>query len=73
MRRFVEVMRHESQINRYLALEVDERVWTAAEVTEVASELGVGAIIDNLHHRLNPGDLSLEDAIDDSPNMGNAS
>ena len=42
MRRFVEVMRHESQINRYLALEVDERVWTAAEVTEVASELGVG-------------------------------
>ena len=63
MRRFIEVMRHESQINRYLALEVDERVWTATEVTEVASELGVGAIIDNLHHRLNPGDLSLEDAI----------
>ena len=74
MRRSVEVMRHESQINRYLALEVDERVWTAAEVTEVASELGVGAIIDNLHHRLNPGDLSLEDAIRlYSPNMGNAS
>jgi len=63
MRRFIEVMRHEPQINRYLALEVDERVWTAAEVTEVASELGVGAIIDNLHHRLNPGELSLEDAI----------
>lgn len=63
MRRFIEVMREESQINRYLALEVDERVWTLAEVTEVASALGVGAIVDNLHHRLNPGDLSLEEAI----------
>ena len=63
IRRFVEVMRAESQVNRYLAIEVDERVWTLAEVTEVAVALGVGAIVDNLHHRLNPGKLSLEEAI----------
>lgn len=63
MRRFIEVMRNKPQINRYLALEVDERVWTADEVTQVASELGVGAIIDNLHHRLNPGGLTLIEAI----------
>jgi len=63
MRRFIEVMRAETQINRYLALEVDERVWTVVEVTDVAIALGVGAIVDNLHHRLNPGGLSLEEAI----------
>ncbi len=63
MRRFIEVMRVESQIKRYLAIEVDESVWTLAEVAEVASELGVGAIVDNLHHRLNPGNLSLGEAI----------
>ena len=39
IRRFVEVMRAESQVNRYLAIEVDERVWTLAEVTEVAVAL----------------------------------
>ena len=63
MRRFIEVMRAETQINRYLALEVDERVWTVVEVTDVAIALGVGAIVDNLHHRLNPGGLSLKEAI----------
>lgn len=63
MQRFIEVMSRETEINRYLALEVDERVWTLAEVVQVACALGVGAIVDNLHHRLNPGSLSLREAI----------
>ena len=49
MRRFIEVMRAETQINRYLALEVDERVWTVVEVTDVAIALGVGAIVDGIN------------------------
>ena len=64
MRRFVDVLRDHQAICRYLALEVDERVWTVAEVVEVASALGVGAIVDTLHHRLNPGGLSLREAVD---------
>ena len=64
IRRFVDVLRDHQAICRYLALEVDERVWTVAEVVEVASALGVGAIVDTLHHRLNPGGLSLREAVD---------
>ena len=64
MRRFVEVLREHQAICRYLALEVDERVWTVAEVVEAATALGVGAIVDTLHHRLNPGGLSLREAVD---------
>lgn len=64
MRRFVAAVQPEEEIRRYLALEVDERVWTLAEVVEAAGALGVGAIVDNLHHRLNPGRLSLREAVD---------
>jgi UV DNA damage endonuclease len=64
MRRFVEVLCEHQAICRYLALEVDERVWTVAEVVEAATALGVGAIVDTLHHRLNPGGLSLREAVD---------
>ena len=64
MCRFVEVLREHQAICRYLALEVDERVWTVAEVVEAATALGVGAIVDTLHHRLNPGGLSLREAVD---------
>ena len=63
-RRFVDVLRDHQAIRRYLALEVDERVWTVAEVVEVATALGVGAIVDTLHHRLNSGGLSLREAVD---------
>ena len=40
---------------RYLALENDERIWTTAEVAETARTLGVPAIVDTLHHAMNPG------------------
>ena len=64
--RFVETMRPERGVLDYLALENDERIWTAAEVTEVARSLGVPGITDAFHHSLNPGGLTLEEALDRS-------
>jgi UV DNA damage endonuclease len=61
--RFVEVLRGEGEILRYLALEPDERLWTPEEVLEVAERLGVPVVMDTLHHALNPGRLSLEEAL----------
>jgi UV DNA damage endonuclease len=62
--RFVEVMRPEEETLSYLALENDERIWTVEEVVKTALSLGVPAITDTLHHGLNPGDLTLEEALD---------
>jgi UV DNA damage endonuclease len=62
--RFVEAMRPESEILRYLALENDERIWTVAEVVETAHLLGIPAIADAFHHGLNPGGLALREALD---------
>jgi len=61
--RFVEVLRPEEGVLRYLAIENDERIWTVAEVVEAARSLGVPAIADTLHHALNPGALTLEQAL----------
>jgi UV DNA damage endonuclease len=61
--RFVEVMRSEEEILRYLALENDERIWTVAEVARTADALGIPAITDAFHHDLNPGSLTLEEAL----------
>ena len=63
-RRFVEALRPEEEVLRYLALENDERTWTVADVAEVATALEVPAITDTLHHHLNPGGLTLEEALD---------
>ena len=62
--RFIEVMQPEARILRYLALENDERVWTVAEVTRTADALGIPAITDAFHHDLNPGGLTLKEALD---------
>ncbi len=63
VRRFVEVLRPEEEVLRYLAIENDERIWTVAEVTGAARSLSVPAIADTLHHALNPGGLTLEEAL----------
>ena len=60
--RFVEALRTEAGILRYLALENDERIWTVAEVARAADRLGIPVIVDNLHHHLNPGGLKLAEA-----------
>ena len=62
--RFIEVMRAEAQILRYLALENDERIWTVAEVTRTANALGIPAITDAFHHDLNSGGLTIKEALD---------
>jgi UV DNA damage endonuclease len=62
--RFVETLRPEPRILRYLALENDERVWTVAEVVEASRMLGIPTIMDAFHHGLNPGNLTLEEALD---------
>jgi UV DNA damage endonuclease len=59
--RFVEALRGE--ILRCLALEPDEKLWTAEAVLAVAERLGVPVVVDTLHHALNPGRLSLEEAL----------
>ena len=63
-RRFVEALREEEEVLRYLALENDERIWTVPEVVETATNLGIPAITDTLHHDLNPANLTLGEALD---------
>ncbi len=62
--RFVEALRAQEDILRYLALENDERIWTVGEIVGAARALGIPAILDNLHHALNPGGLSLAGALE---------
>lgn len=62
--RFVETMRHETDVLRYLALENDERVWAVPEIVATARALGIPAITDAFHHGLNPGGLTLREALD---------
>jgi UV DNA damage endonuclease len=62
--RFASVLRSETEILRYLALENDERVWSVPEIVETANSLGIPAITDAFHHNLNPGGLTLEGALD---------
>ena len=60
--RFVETMGLEENVLKYLALENDERIWHVADVVKVAQTLGIATITDTLHHRLNPGGITLEEA-----------
>jgi UV DNA damage endonuclease len=62
--RFVETVRSKTGILRYLTLENDERVWPVVEIVQTARSLGVPAIADVFHHGLNPGGLTLREALD---------
>ncbi|MEZ0322105.1 MAG: UV DNA damage repair endonuclease UvsE [Thermus sp.] len=63
LRRFTENLRGEGEVLRYLALEHDERLWTVEDVLEAAEALGVPVVVDTLHHALNPGRFTLEEAL----------
>jgi UV DNA damage endonuclease len=63
-RRFAGVLRSETDVLRYLALENDERVWAVPEIVETAGSLDIPAITDAFHHGLNPSGLTLEEALD---------
>jgi UV DNA damage endonuclease len=62
--RFVETVRSETGVQRYLALENDERLWPVVDIVQTARSLGVPAITDAFHHGLNPGGLALREALD---------
>jgi UV DNA damage endonuclease len=62
--RFIETLRPETDILRYLVLENDELVWAVPEIVETASSLDIPAITDAFHHGLNPGGLTLAEALD---------
>ena len=62
--RFLEAMRSETGVLRYLALENDERVWPVSDIVHTARSLGVPAITDAFHHGLNPDGLTLREALD---------
>ncbi len=64
--RYIETMRSETGILRYLALENDERVWPVVDIVQTARSLGVPAITDAFHHGLNPGGLTLREALERS-------
>lgn len=63
-RRFMQKLRPETDVLRYLALENDERIWTAEEISATATALRIPAITDTLHHALNPGGITLKEALD---------
>jgi len=62
--RFVETMRPETGVLRYLALENDERVWTVKDIVQTTGSLDVPAITDSFRHGMNPGGLTLREALD---------
>jgi UV DNA damage endonuclease len=62
--RFVETIRPETDVLRYLALENDERIWPMLVIVQTACSLGIPAITDAFHHELNPGRLTLREALD---------
>ena len=62
--RYVETMRPETGVLRYLTLENDERVWPVSAIVQTARSLSVPAITDAFHHGLNPGGLTLREALD---------
>jgi UV DNA damage endonuclease len=62
--RFVETMRSETGVLRYLALENDERLWPVSAIVQTARSLGVPAVTDAFHHGLLPGGLTLREAFD---------
>ncbi|MCS6829370.1 MAG: UV DNA damage repair endonuclease UvsE [Armatimonadota bacterium] len=61
--RIVKHLQGEEQILRWLVLEHDERLWSLRQVLPVAEQLDVPVIVDNLHHRLNPDHLTLQEAV----------
>lgn len=62
-RRIIAHLRGERDILKWLALEHDERLWSLRQVLPVASQLNVPVIVDNLHHRIHPDGLTLQEAI----------
>jgi UV DNA damage endonuclease len=50
-------------IKKRLCLENDERSWCLERLAPISLATGIPLIFDNLHHALNPGRLSIEEAL----------
>ena len=61
--RFVHALRAEPDVCRFLALENDELLWSIEDVLPVARALNVPVVVDTFHHTLNPGALTLDEAL----------
>lgn len=62
--RFVAALEGAAEVLKFLVLENDERLWPVEDVLVPARRLGVPVVVDTLHHALNPGRLTLGDALD---------
>ncbi|GIW13235.1 MAG: hypothetical protein KatS3mg062_0674 [Tepidiforma sp.] len=62
--RLATALGREKGVLRYLALENDERTWSVADLLPLAGALGVPVVVDTLHHRWNPGGMTLAAALE---------
>lgn len=62
--RFLESLTGQNEILSFLVLENDERLWSVEDVATVAAAAEVPVVVDTLHHELNPGRLTLVEALD---------
>ncbi|MCS7111601.1 MAG: UV DNA damage repair endonuclease UvsE [Ignisphaera sp.] len=60
LRRFEESLYQNRWLLKRLAIENDERYYTAQEVLEVAEALGIPFVFDYYHHTLNPSSFSVD-------------
>lgn len=63
VKRLEEVAVNNEWLLRRLALENDERSYTASEVIEIASALGIPAVFDYYHHLLNPSRFDVDELL----------
>lgn len=50
-------------LKKRLVIENDDKSYTIEEVLDICRDLGIPAVFDNLHHKLNPCSLELEEII----------
>lgn len=62
MQRFIDVYRNRlsDRIKKYLVIENDDRLYTVEDVLEIATQIPVPVVFDNLHHDINPSLQDLE-------------
>ncbi|MEM2274743.1 MAG: UV DNA damage repair endonuclease UvsE [Thermofilum sp.] len=60
LRRFERTVEENGWLARRLAIENDERYYTAAEVLEVGERLGLPVVFDYYHHKLNPSTFDMD-------------
>jgi len=60
LRRFTKTVKENYWLTRRLAVENDERYYTAADAVELGEELGIPVVFDYYHHVLNPSNFDID-------------